>query len=256
MTRPPVDHIEAPSFPRMSSWLNVRALRMEELRGDPVLIEFWDFCRPNSLHTLPYLKAWDARYRDAGLHVIGVHSPGFAPAGSRSAVKAAVARLGIEYPVLVDSNLEVWREYDNLGWPARYLFDGAGMLADYHLGEGGYAETEAAIQSLLRLEAAAPVAPVRPEDAPGATLAVQSDDVPGPYSGPYEAGEVWAVLEPAGATDGTAPVICANGVELAVEHPGAYRLISHPVSTEGVLELELGEGIICHAVCFAAGLAA
>ena len=182
--------------------------------------------------------------------MIGVHSAGFPPGGDPEAVHAAVARLGIEYPVIVDSDLEVWREYDNLGWPARYLFGPDNMLYEYHFGEGAYAETEMAIQSLLadRVPSAPLVAPVRPEDAPGAALAVQTDDQPGPYSGPYEAGEVWAVLEGSGT-------VRANAVEVAVDHPGAYRLIAHPVSTAGELELAVGDGVTCHAVCFTPGLA-
>ena len=254
MTRPPTDDIEAPRFPRMAVWVNATRLRMEEQRGHPVLVEFWDFCRPNSIRTLPYMIAWHERYREAGLVVIGVHSAGFAPGSSPRVVKEAVARLGIPYPVFVDSALEVWHEYDNLGWPARYLFGPDGMLYEYHFGEGGYAETERAIQELLGAERE-PLAPVRPEDAPDATLAVQSDDVAGVYSGPYEAGEVWAVLEPRKDAPASARVARANGIELTIEHPGAYRLIAHEVSTAGELSLELGDGVICHAVCFTPGIA-
>ncbi len=130
-----------------------------------------------------------------------------------------MARLGIPYPVFVDSALEVWHEYDNLGWPARYLFGPDGMLYEYHFGEGAYAETERAIQELLGVEGEL-LAPVRPEDAPDATLAVQSDDVAGAYSGPYEAGEVWAVLEPREDAPAGARVVRANGVELTVDHAG------------------------------------
>jgi thiol-disulfide isomerase/thioredoxin len=267
VTRPPRDDIQAPPFPRMAVWVNTTRLRMEEQRGHPVLVEFWDFCRPNSIRTLPYLTAWHERYHPAGLVVIGVHSAGFPPGSSPRAVKRAVARLGIPYPVLVDSALEVWREYDNLGWPARYLFGPDGMLFEYHFGEGGYSETERAIQELLGIERD-PLAPVRPEDAPDAVLAVQSDDVAGPYCGPYEAGEVWAVLEPredapADARRVGARVVTAGpgergasfGAELTVEHPGAYRLIAHEVSTAGELSLQLGDGVVCHAVCFTPGLA-
>ena len=245
--RPPVDHIEAPAFPPRLPWINVAPLRMDQQRGRPVLVEFWDFCRPNSLRTQPYLRAWDERYRDAGLRVIGVHSSGFAPSADPEAVAAAVARLGIEYAVIVDTDLAIWRDYDNLGWPARYLFDGEGILFDYHFGEGGYAETERAIQSLLGV-AREPLDPVRPEDAEGAALVVQSDDVAGPYSGPYEAGEVWAVLEGSGA-------VVVNGSPVTVDHPGAYRLLRHEVSTAGELSLLIGDGVVCHAVCFAPGLA-
>ena len=94
-----------------------------------------------------------------------------------------------------------------------------------------------------------PLAPVRPEDAPGAVLVPQSEDVEGPYSGPYEAGGVWAVLEGHGT-------VAANGETIPVDHPGAYELISHPLSTAGVLALEVSDGVTCHAVCFTPGLAA
>jgi thiol-disulfide isomerase/thioredoxin len=245
--RAPVDHIAAPPFPTTLEWVNVAMLRMDQQRGRPVLIEFWDFCRPNSLRTLPYVKAWNERYADAGLRVIGMHTPGFEPSRDPDAVRAAVARLGIPYAVGIDSAAEVWQLYDNLGWPARYLFDQDGYLFDYHYGEGGYQDTELAIQELLGLERPT-LAPLRPEDEPGAELVLQSDDVPGPYSGPYEAGGVWAVL------DGTG-TITANGRSIAVEHPGAYELISHARSTAGGLELEIPDGVSCYGVCFTPGLA-
>jgi thiol-disulfide isomerase/thioredoxin len=244
--RAPVDDIAAPPFPSGLEWINVAMLRMDQQRGRPVLIEFWDFCRPNSVRTLPYMKAWHERYGAAGLRVIGIHSPGFPPAHDGQAVRDAVARLGIEYAVAHDPELLTWREYDNLGWPARYLFDLDGYLFEYHYGEGDYRGTELAIQELLGMETE-PVAPVRPEDAPDAELVAQSEDVPGPYSGPYEAGAVWAVLEGTGA-------VTVNGREIAVDHPGAYELVRHAVSTTGVLELEVGDGVTCHAVCFTPGL--
>lgn len=244
--RAPVDHIFAPPFPPKLPWINVATLRLDQQHGRPVLVEFWDFCRPNSLHTLPYLKAWDERYRGDGLRVIGVHASGFAPSAETDAVRAAVARLGVDYPVVVDEKLEIWQDYGNLGWPARYLFDQDGRLFEYHYGEGGYDETEAAIQELLGVQRRL-VDALRPEDEPGALLSPQSDDVPGVYSGPYEAGAVWAVLEGAGTVN-------ANGREVAVPGPGAYELISHPVSTTGTLELAVGEGVTCHAVCFTPGL--
>src|SRR5579875_4140882 len=219
---------------------------MDQQRGRPVLIEFWDFCRPNSIRTLPYLKAWHARYAQLGLRVIGVHSAGFEPSDDPEAVAAAVERLGIEYPVVVDVGHQIWQEYENLGWPARYLWNADGFLFEYHYGEGGYAETERAIQELLRVEQD-PVAPVRPEDAPDARLVPQSDDVPGPYSGPYEAGGVWAVFKGRGA-------VTVNGRSQSIEHPGAYELIRHPRSTRATLSLELSPGVRCHAVCFTPGL--
>ena len=250
--RPPVDYIYAPPFPPKANWVNVAMLRMDQQLGRPVLIEFWDFCRPNSLRTLPYMKAWNERYESDGLRVIGVHSPGFPPSADPDAVRDAVQRLGIEYAVVIDSEHEIWRDYDNLGWPARYLFNQEGNLFDYHYGEGAYDETEVAIRELLGLpsepDAFEPVEPVRPEDAPGAEIAPQTGDVAGPYSGPYEAGAVWAILEGQGQ-------VVANGTTLSVDQPGAYELIHHDRHTAGVLDLQLGDGVICHAVCFTPGLA-
>jgi thiol-disulfide isomerase/thioredoxin len=245
--RPPAGFdLLAPPFPRQAEWVNVATLRMDQQAGRPVLVEFWDFCRANSLRTLPYLRAWHERYAEAGLRVVGVHCPGFEPSRDPEAVRAAVARLEIEYPVLLDTELEAWEAYGIEGWPSRYLWDGEGRLVDFQIGEGGYEETERAIQGLLGVERE-PLAPVRPEDAPGALLEAQTEDQPGPYSGPYEAGGVWGVFSGAGT-------VRVNGRELAVEHPGAYELIAHERHTAGVLELELADGVTCHGICFTPGL--
>ena len=239
--------IAAPPFPRGLPWVNTAPLRMDQQLGRPVLVEFWDFCRANSLRTLPYLAEWHRRYAGDGLRVIGVHSPGFPPSADEAAVRGAVERLEIRYPVVVDVGLQVWELYGNRGWPARYLWDARGVLHDYHYGEGAYADTERAIQELLGVERE-PVAPVRPEDHPDAVLVPQTADQPGAYSGPYEAGGVWAVLEGRGA-------VSANGRRIEVAHPGCYPLLVHDRHTEGLLELEVGEGVTCHAVCFTPGLA-
>ena len=196
----PTDTIVAPLFPTSLPWVNTNDAKASILqRGRPMLVEFWDFCRPNSIRTLPYVKEWHARYEADGLRAIGVHCGGFEPSRDEQAVRAAVARLGIEHPVLIDSEFELWREYENRGWPARYLFDGHARLFDYHYGEGGYLETELAIQELLGVQRE-PLAPLRVEDAPDARLLPQSPEQPGAWSGPYEAGSVWAVLALSGHT--------------------------------------------------------
>jgi hypothetical protein len=210
-----------------------------------MLVEFWDFCRVQSLRTLPYVKAWHERYSD--LTVVGVHAAGFPPSQDPDAVRAAVARLEIPYPVAIDEQLEVWDLYGNLGWPARYLFDERGMLFHYHYGEGGYAETERAIQQLFGIDEPV-MAPRRPEEAPDARLEPQTDDVEGRYAGPYVAAGVWAVLDGSGTVD-------ANGTTIQVDHPGCYELIAHERSTAGELALEIGAGVDCYAVCFTPGRA-
>jgi thiol-disulfide isomerase/thioredoxin len=244
--RAPPSAIPAPPFPRELEWVNVAPLRMDKQRGRPVLVEFWDFCRVNSLRTLPYLRAWHERYAVDGLRVIGIHTGGFAPARDAEAVKAAVARLGIEYPVVIDERLELWDFYGNEGWPARYLWDRDGSLYSMHYGEGAYAETEREIQALLGVEREL-VPPLRPEDEDGVLLPAQTADQPGAYSGPYEAGAVWAVLEGEGE-------VRANGRAIAVAGPGAYPLVEHERHTAGELALETGPRVTCHATCFTPAL--
>ncbi len=243
MRLPDEAEIYAPEFPARMEWLNVAFLRMSTLMGrGAVLVEFWDFARVNSLRTLPYLKAWHERYADAGLRVISVHCPGFEPSRDEDAVRAAVARLGIEHPVVIDAELKLWTLYGNEGWPARYLWDPDQYLHSLHYGEGAYAETEREIQELLGIEE--PLLPaLRPEDEPGALLPAQTEDQPGAFSGPYEAGGVWAVLVGHGE-------IRVDGHAIAIDGPGCYRLVEHPAHTAGVLDLEVGDGVTCLQTCF------
>jgi hypothetical protein len=174
--------------------------------------------------------------------------PGGSARGRRSLPGLrALARRGRRAGGRVTAARRVPGEYENEGWPARYLFDGGARLFEYHFGEGGYEETERAIQELLGTERE-PVLPVRPEDVPGAALAPPTPEQPGAYSGPYEAGGVWAVLEGDGE-------VSANGKRLAVDSAGAYPLIEHERHTAGELALELGGGVVCHATCFTPGLA-
>ncbi len=243
-----MDTIAAPPFPAKLPWINVAPLRMDKQIGRPVLIEFWDFCRPNSLRTLPYVKAWHERYEADGLRVISVHAAGFPPSQDEQAVRDAVARLGIEHPVVLDPNLEIWTWFDNRGWPSRYLFDQRGKLFEYHHGEGDYRGTELAIQELLGVERD-PLPYVRPEDDPDALVVVPTADVEGTFNGPYEAGAVWAVLSGTGT-------VRAAGREIVVDHPGAYELVRHRGHTAAVLDLVVGEDVTCHATCFEPGLAA
>jgi thiol-disulfide isomerase/thioredoxin len=252
--RAPVDTIAAPLFPTKLPWVNAKAGQASVIqRGRPMLVEFWDFCRPNSMRTLPYVKAWHERYADDGLRVIGVHSPGFDASRDEQAVRAAVARLGIEHAVLIDSELQLWQEYENEGWPARYLFDGGARLFEYHYGEGAYEETERAIQQLLGVERE-PLAPLRAEDSPGAALAAPTAEQPGAYSGPYEAGGVWLVLEGSG-TVGASDAVGGASREVTVGSPGAYALLEHERHTAGELALELRGDVRCLATCFTPGLA-
>jgi thiol-disulfide isomerase/thioredoxin len=243
--RAPVDSIYAPPLPQVP-WVNVATLRMDKQVGRPVLVEFWDFLRINSLRTIPYLNAWHDRYADRGLRIIGVHAPGFPPSRDADAVRAAVASLGIEHPVALDPDLQIWRQYEVPGWPARYLFDQKLRLVEYHHGEGDYAGTERAIQELLGIEEPL-MQPVRPEDDPDALLVIPTPDQPGAWSGPYAAGGAWAVVDGRGT-------LAAGDRAIPVDGPACVAVAEHPRHTEAVLELTPGPGVVVHATCFTAGL--
>ncbi|MFL5895730.1 MAG: DipZ protein [Thermoleophilaceae bacterium] len=172
----------APEFPAGLQWVNVAFLRMAVQIGRPVLVEFFDFARINSLRTLPYTVAWDERYGPAGLRVIGVHSPGYSFGRDPDVAVPAIEKLGIPYAVVLDPDFVVWREYGNRGWPARYLFDRRGVLRLVHWGEGEYDDAEAMIHELLDeadtgVDLPPPMEPLRPEDRPGAALEPQTADV-------------------------------------------------------------------------------
>jgi hypothetical protein len=180
---PPDADLTAPEFPPGLQWLNVAFLRMDKQMGrNAVLVEFWDFARINSLRTLPYLKAWHERYGSIGLRVVTAQAPGYSFGRDPEVAAHAIESLGIEHPVVLDPNFELWREYGNKGWPGRYLFDRRGALRYIHYGEGDYLECEQTIQELLleidaELELPPPLDPIRPEDAPGVRLEPQTADI-------------------------------------------------------------------------------
>ena len=140
---------EAPDIQGITAWINSKPLTTRGLRGKVVLVDFWTYSCINCLRTLPYLKSWDARYRADGLVIVGVHSPEFAFEHSEGNVRAAVKRLGVRYPVALDNDFATWNAFHNQYWPADFLLDRSGRIREYHVGEGGYAETERKIRSLL-----------------------------------------------------------------------------------------------------------
>jgi thiol-disulfide isomerase/thioredoxin len=154
-------------------WLNSPPLNMRQLRGRAVLIDFWDYTCVNCIRTLPYIQAWHEKYKDLGLTVIGVHTPEFTFAQYESNVERGVREFGLTYPILIDSDFELFKLFANRAWPSKYLIDKDGYLRYMHMGEGGYAEAESVIQELLReiqakIELPPLMSAIRGEDEPGA----------------------------------------------------------------------------------------
>ncbi|MGB3432639.1 thioredoxin family protein, partial [Achromobacter sp.] len=137
------------SLPGANGWLNSLPLSAADLDGKIVLVDFWTYSCINCLRTLPYLKTWHDKYKDAGLEVIGVHAPEFAFEKNAANVRRAVEDLGIQYPVAQDNGFLIWRAFRNQSWPAFYLLDGQGRLRYTVAGEHDYEQTERMIQRLL-----------------------------------------------------------------------------------------------------------
>lgn len=131
-------------------WLNSPPLNNKSLRGKVVLVNFWTYSCINSLRELPYIRAWAAKYRDAGLVVIGVHSPEFGFEKESANVKTAVSDLRIDFPVPIDSSRTIWSSFRNQYWPADYFVDAKGRIRYHHFGEGEYEKSERVIQALLK----------------------------------------------------------------------------------------------------------
>lgn len=144
-----------PQFQGIDAWLNSEPLSMDGLRGQVVLVAFWTYTCINCLNQLPHVRSWHEKYKDAGLTVVGVHTPEYAFEKSRRNVQAAIERLQIKHAVAQDNGYATWKAYRNQYWPALYLIDKQGRIAYSHFGEGRYAETETKIQALLAARAPA-----------------------------------------------------------------------------------------------------
>jgi cytochrome c biogenesis protein CcdA/thiol-disulfide isomerase/thioredoxin len=167
-----------------TAWINSpnsQPLTLASLRGKVVLIDFWTYSCINCLRTLPYIKAWNEKYKDSGLVIIGVHTPEFPFEKDESNVRKAVRDLGITYPVAMDNDYHIWRSFNNEYWPAHYFIDATGKLRYHHFGEGGYDESENWIRSLLEEANHKPLPGSATQiAATGAEAAADSGDVQSP----------------------------------------------------------------------------
>jgi len=146
-----------PALDGATGWLNSAPLSPQALRGKVVLVDFWTYSCINCLRTLPWLRAWADKYRDAGLVVLGVHTPEFAFEKQPANVQRAVGELKLGYPIALDSDFAIWRAFDNHYWPAFYLVDAQGRIRHHQFGEGDYDRAEQAIRQLLAEAHAGPV---------------------------------------------------------------------------------------------------
>jgi len=140
----------APDLVGIAHYLNTTPEKLsEEIKDKVILYDIWTYSCINCIRTLPYVTAWDDKYADQGLLIIGVHSPEFEFEKDPENVKMAIDKHGINYPVVLDNDMETWKAFDNRYWPRKYIADHEGYIRYDHIGEGGYQETEKIIQQLL-----------------------------------------------------------------------------------------------------------
>jgi thiol-disulfide isomerase/thioredoxin len=138
----------APDFAK-GNWINSEPLTINKLRGHVVVVEFWTFGCFNCRNTLPTVKEWDAKYRDRGLIIVGVHTPETDSEYTLENVRKEVPALGIKYPVVTDNDYTTWKAYGVEAWPTIAVLDKQGRVRWVHVGEGRYEETENVIKTLL-----------------------------------------------------------------------------------------------------------
>jgi hypothetical protein len=271
--RPGRENIAAPDLPAGLPWVGAEPESMPALTaGGPAIVHFLEYAQLNSVRTLPYLAEWHRRYREAGLSVIGVQAPRFPFAAEPENVAAALAQLGVEFPVAVDAEHDLWAAYGCEGWPSLFLWSLGGAHAWAHFGEGEYRATEEAIQAELRemdalQDLPEPMAPLRPSDPPGAhVIPPTPEHFPGgtwerPWTAgadgedlalDYQAGGAFVTIEGEGEIefeiDGAWTTLASDRT------PGLRTLAEHPTHEAHSLVLRPSPGIKIWSLSFAPGV--
>lgn len=142
---------KAPELTGISGYINTTPEELKVVMKDKVILyDFWTYSCINCIRTLPYITAWNTKYADQGLLIIGIHSPEFEFEKDFNNVQTAVKQYNISYPVVQDNEMKTWKAFENRYWPRKYITDPEGYIRYDHIGEGGYAETEKIIQELLQ----------------------------------------------------------------------------------------------------------
>ncbi|MFL6774122.1 MAG: cytochrome c biogenesis protein DipZ [Sphingomicrobium sp.] len=169
-----------PPLDGLGPWYNTRPLTLDQLKGKVVVIDFWTYSCINCLRSLPYVKAWDEKYRKDGLVVIGVHAPEFAFEREPANVARAIQELGVRYPVALDNSYSVWNALHNQYWPAHYFVDAQGRIRYHHHGEGDYEASERVIRQLLAEAGHAPATGMAKAAASGTEAAAALGELQSP----------------------------------------------------------------------------
>jgi hypothetical protein len=271
--RPERDNIAAPDLPAELAWVGEAPESMPAATaGGPALVHFFDYAQLNSARTLPYVVEWDRRYREAGLTTLGVQAPRFPFGADPGNVAKGLRALGVEHPVAIDAERDLWLAYGCEGWPSLFLWATGGALSWFHFGEGEYLATEMAIQEELReLDALQslpePMDPLRPSDGPGAKVMPPTEELfpGGSWEHPwiagadgetlaidYEAGGAYVTVEGKGSI--AVEVDGATAPSIEINAPSLYKLTEHQHHERHHLVLRPSPGLRIWSVSFAAGV--
>lgn len=257
LVSPPVlrsrEDIRAPDLPKEGGWVGDDPGRMDTLLAKgPVLVHFFDYSQLNCVRTLPYLKGWRERYGSLGLTVIGIQAPRFPFGADVEAATTAVSELGLDYPVLIDGEMKMWKDYGCEGWPSLFLWGRGGSLKWFQFGEGEYRSTEDAIRAAVAPEDELPdpMEPIRETDVEGVgVIAPSSELMPGgdgPWTIPdhgdsfeveYEAGGAYLT-----ATGSGRVAVGLDGESLGaveIDGPGLYPVVPDGPHASHRLVIEL-----------------
>jgi cytochrome c biogenesis protein CcdA/thiol-disulfide isomerase/thioredoxin len=249
----------APAFVGTQDWFNTpgdRPLTLAGLRGHVVLVDFWTYTCINCIRTLPYLEAWEHKYRSKGLVIVGVEAPEFQFEHDASNVAAAIKQFGINYPVVQDNNFDTWNAWGNQDWPADYLIDAKGDVRYATVGEGAYQTTEDAIRILLAESgakglgnAAHEVGVIHPSDETTPETYIGTARAANWVSGPYSGTHVYAAPPSLLAlsyfaysgtwTIGPQEALAGSGAEITanVQGKNVYIVLSPPAHGVGHVQV-------------------
>ena len=257
LVSPPVlrsrEDIRAPDLPKEGAWVGEDPGRMDTLLAKgPVLVHFFDYSQLNCARTLPYLEGWNQRYRPLGLTVVGVQAPRFPFGGEIETAGPAIESLDLGYPVLVDGDMKMWKDYGCEGWPSLFLWGRGGSLKWFQFGEGEYRSTEDAVREAVAPEERLPdrMEPVRETDVEGVEVIAPSSELMPGGEGPWTIsnhGDSFEVEYEAGGVYLTASGTGRVGVwldgerlgEVSVDGPGLYPLVPEGPHASHRLLLEL-----------------
>ena len=140
---------KAPELKQSDVWINSAPLKLEQLRGKVVLIDFWAFDCDPCKEAVPHVEALYEKYANDGLVVIGVHTPRAAYEKEVPKLREAIEKLGIRYPVVVDNKQKIWADYRCDLWPTQFVIDRRGLIRLSHGGVGRYEDIEQAVRTAL-----------------------------------------------------------------------------------------------------------